>query len=238
MILLLLGLGCSPAPEAVATGMGSENLVVREDMVAFAKQYDDELVVLDALHKALDDPSSRVRLRAAESLGELASPESVQFLLKALEDSDDRVRKEAVDALGRIGDPQAVGALMAYIESRRLDGEIPLNAIWALGNIADPTPLSLLMELRDNSDPYVAYNAMWALRQIGDKKGDGATTAEGEGAGGAEGAPAEGEGGGILPSLFGGGDEGEEGAEEAPAEGEKKPAEPPKLNIPWPPPPQ
>ena len=160
MILLLLGFGCSPAPEAVATGMGSENLVVREDMVAFAKQYDDELVVLDALHKALDDPSARVRLRAAESLGELASPESVQFLLKALEDNDDRVRKEAVDALGRIGDPQAVGPLMAYIESRRLDGEIPLNAIWALGNIADPTPLSLLMELRDNSDPYVAYNAI------------------------------------------------------------------------------
>ncbi len=236
MILLLLGLGCSPAPEAVATGMGSENLVVREDMVAFGKQYDDELVVLDALHKALDDPSARVRLRAVESLGELSSPESVQFLLKALEDNDDRVRKEAVDALGRIGDPQAVGALMAYIESRRLDGEIPLNAIWALGNIADPTPLSLLMELRDNSDPYVAYNAMWALRQIGDKKPtDGSTTAPGEGAEGAEGAPKE-EGGGILPSLFGGGDD--EAAEEAPEEGEKKPAEPPKLNIPWPPPPQ
>ena len=195
MILLLLGFGCSPAPEAVATGMGSENLVVREDMVAFAKQYDDELVVLDALHKALDDPSARVRQRAAESLGELASPESVQFLLKALEDNDNAVRKEAVDALGRIGDPQAVGPLMAYIESRRLDGEIPLNAIWALGNIADPTPLSLLMELRDNSDPYVAYNAMWALREIGDKKGDGAATATGEGG---EAAPAE-EGGGILP---------------------------------------
>ena len=233
MILLLLGFGCSPAPEAVATGMGSENLVVREDMVAFAKQYDDELVVLDALHKALDDPSARVRLRAAESLGELASPESAQFLLKAPEDNDNAVRKEAVDALGRIGDPQAVGPLMAYIESRRLDGEIPLNAIWALGNIADPTPLSLLMELRDNSDPYVAYNAMWALREIGDKKGDGAATTPGEGG---EAAPAE-EGGGILPSLFGGGDEGEEGAEEAPAEGEEKPAEPPKLNIPWPPPP-
>jgi hypothetical protein len=65
---------------------------------------------------------------------------------------------------------------------------------------------------------------------------DGAAAA-GEGGERAEAAPAE-EGGGILPSLFGGGDEGEEGADEAPAEGEKKPAEPPKLNIPWPPPPQ
>lgn len=241
-MLLWLALACKPAPEAVATGIGSQNPAVREDMVAFAATYDDPVVV-EALHRALNDPSSRVRREAAQSLGAIQAPESVQPLIAALNDLDPEVQEAAADALGRLGDPSATEAVLAYLQAK-LGERVPLTAIWALGRFGDPRALPLLSELRDHSDPYVAWNALEALRAIGDGSADGAPAA-GSAAAPAPGAAPEPAGGEQAPAPEGAipwpGQEPEE-VEDA-GDGDLAPEEPtgavpdeapPPITVPWP----
>lgn len=164
MILATLILACGPDPEAVAAGIVSPNPATRRDMVVVARNAEGEEVV-QALVSALADPSADIRLTAVQSLQFHADPASVPALVAALADPDPRVRSESVDALGMIGDSRAAAPLIEYLgQSERV--LVPLNALWALGAIGDPVALPLLSELALVDDPYVSYNANWALRQL------------------------------------------------------------------------
>ncbi|NLZ30458.1 MAG: HEAT repeat domain-containing protein [Methanomicrobiales archaeon] len=59
---------------------------------------------LPELTDALDDPSPRLRMWAAYTLGMLGDAEAVPALIRALDDSDPRVRRWATAALRRIKD--------------------------------------------------------------------------------------------------------------------------------------
>lgn len=179
-MLLLALIGCGLDPGAVAKGIASGNPAVREDMVIAARQVDDPAVV-EALHKALADPAAKIRAEAAESLGLLGHVESVPPLLPLLDDPEAAVRRAAVGALGQLGDLAAVEPLLAYVE-RRPDDAVPLDALWALGALGDPRAMPVLSGLREDPDPYVAFHAGRALREIGDKASQGAAP---------EGAPAD-----------------------------------------------
>jgi len=162
---LLLGLlACGPKPDTVLTGLGNTNPAVREDMVKIARNYDDPRVV-QALILALDDEEPVIRLNAVEALSWLKAVEATPALILRLEDPNDAVQLAAVDALGQLADPQATEPLMAFV-SARLGDVIPLNALWALGNIGDTRAMDLLSHLRDHTDPYVSYNAHQALRRL------------------------------------------------------------------------
>jgi len=165
-ILLLILAACSPAANTVVTGIQSENPMTREDMVEFAKKYDEPEVV-QALVGALADPSETVRVLACRSLAIIGDPLAVPGLLQVLEqESSDAVRREAIDALGRIKDPSSVDALVALVDASQAD-KVPLNAIWALGNIGDKRALTVLSRIREDArDPYVRFNTNAALRNI------------------------------------------------------------------------
>ncbi|MEE2751845.1 MAG: HEAT repeat domain-containing protein [Myxococcota bacterium] len=155
-------LACGPDPAVVAAGLGSENPVVREDMALIARRADSDAVV-QALIRGLEDPVDEVRMRAAESLGILGDATAVVALLACLEDGNPRVRRAAIDALGVLGDERAVAPLMGLVEGAV---DIPLNAIWALGELGDSRTLDLLTRLRAHEDPYVAWNAEQALEKL------------------------------------------------------------------------
>ena len=129
--------------------------------------------VVSALISALDDPSPTIRLEAVESLSHLEAKEAVPGLIGRLADVDDEVRRAAVEALGKIADPKATEPLVAFVEQRIVTGRVPLNAIWALGNIGDDRALSILSRLREGTDAYVVYNAGWALRQLKSSESSG-----------------------------------------------------------------
>lgn len=169
LVLSLLG-ACGLSADVVTQGMGSENPVVRQDMVEAAKTVDDPAVV-EALHAVLQDESPRIRTEAARSLGELASPDSVEPLLPLLDDDSEDVRAATVTALARIGDPAAVEPL---IQAARSGGAVRLDVLWALGVLGDGRAMPLLSELQEHPDPYVAFNAHRALSEIGDASADGA----------------------------------------------------------------
>jgi len=164
--MMLLLLACGPDPAVIATGIGSDNPAVRQDMVVAGKLVDDPVVV-EALVAALEDESTIIRITALESLADLDAVDAVPAICLRLEDDDDAVQRAAVDALGRLQDPAATPALVDYLDRNRA-GRVPLNALWALGNIGDPEALPILSRFREHEDPYVAYNADQALRTIGD----------------------------------------------------------------------
>jgi HEAT repeat protein len=177
LFLISLLAACGPTEDSISVGLQSPNPAVREDMVKIARNVDSPVVV-SALIDVLDDPAPDIRREAIDSLVNIGSTDAVPALIERLKDEDDFVQRAAVDALGTLGDPRATEALAGYLEERLEQSRvpastvtIPLNAIWALGNIADPGGLEILAKLRDNPDPYVAYNANWALRQL--KAGEG-----------------------------------------------------------------
>jgi len=155
-------IACGPDPSVVAAGLASENPVVREDMAMIARRAGSDAVV-QALVRALEDPVDEVRIRAAESLGVLGDDGAVVAILACLEDSSPRVRRAAIDALGLLRDDRAVVPLMGLVERAE---NIPLNAIWALGELGDSRTLDLLTRLRAHQDPYVAWNAEQALEKL------------------------------------------------------------------------
>jgi HEAT repeat protein len=62
------------------------------------------------------------RAAAAQTLGEIKSPSSLQFLLEALYDADAIVRARAVESIGALQLPTAIGALL---DMAQRDPEIP-----------------------------------------------------------------------------------------------------------------
>lgn len=162
--MMAMMLACGPETDTVIIGLNNTNPAVRQDMVKLARNNDDPRVV-DALLIALTDSESVIRLSAVESLAQLQDARAVPALIERLSDPHDKVQRAAVDALGKLRDPQTTEPLMAYVRDRTGD-RIPLNALWALGNIGDNRAMELLSELRTHTDPYVAYNAHQALRSL------------------------------------------------------------------------
>ena len=68
--------------------------------------------------EALSDPHYSVRIAAAEALGEIGDPDSVEALVQALGDAREDVRIAVISALGRIGDRRAVGPLIHLFRDR------------------------------------------------------------------------------------------------------------------------
>jgi hypothetical protein len=66
---------------------------------------------IDYLHQALDDEDKWVRYMAADALGNIGDPRSIERLIPLLNDQDQDVRFATAYALGNIGNPNAAEAL-------------------------------------------------------------------------------------------------------------------------------
>ena len=121
-------------------GQRAELAVIRGD---FAAAVAAGAAAVPALVKALDFKDPKMRALAAESLGSMASSESVQPLLKAVADHDRAVQKAAANALEHVGAPAREG-LESLIGS--YDASVAGLAAGALGKIADPRSAPVLLD--------------------------------------------------------------------------------------------
>ena len=161
MTLFLL-LACGPSVDSVVNGLESENPIAREAMAREAASVHDARVI-DALIAALEDRSVDVRRNAVESLGALRAHDAVPDLCDLVEhDPAVGVQRAAITTLARLGDARAVPVLVRHLEKHH----DALDAIWALGEIGDPSAVAILSELRRSGDVYVSYNASKALSRI------------------------------------------------------------------------
>lgn len=118
------------------------------------------------LVRTLSHQKPEVRYQAAEALGLLRDPHSVEALFSALQDPDGGVKWRAAEALGFIGQP-AVQALSWAVQHG--DDEMRWRAILALGETRDPSALQVLISALGDADYYVQDRAVIALERFGEQ---------------------------------------------------------------------
>ena len=89
----------------------------------------------DYIGKAIEDPDSRLRNRAASLLGETRDPRALKPLMTLSQDSNPGVRKEVAKALEKIGGQRAVGILEGFLnDSEPLVKECAISILAEIGN--------------------------------------------------------------------------------------------------------
>jgi HEAT repeat protein len=103
----------------------------------------------------LTDRDSPVRPAAAQALGKIGDPGSVDALIAALTDSNNAVCSAAAEALGRLGDDRCKDALVAALE-------VPwacVNAAIVLGKMGDARAVDVLIaSFNENLTAYEYYS--------------------------------------------------------------------------------
>jgi HEAT repeat protein len=129
--------------------------------------------VLEPLVTAMaNDPDPRVRAAAANAIGWLRAPASVEPLSRALDDPAASVRAAAASGLGLIGNDRAVEPLLGVLDDR--DSLVRYQAVGALMVLDDPRARPALQALSQNDpDPLVRNQATAALEQPDGEKQTG-----------------------------------------------------------------
>ena len=146
--------------------LGSKNPDIREVAIrALGRlRYKDSL---NDLKDALRDPSIRVSLAAADSLGKMGDPYGYNIAEKYLDHSDWFIRKLAVQALGNIGTDTAVNRLNLHLDSEsspmaKAETKISINKITMKEMVKDKA-FDHLKKLLDSEDRFVSR---WAYKHI------------------------------------------------------------------------
>ena len=131
-----------------------------------------ELVAIGAsavpvLVKLLDDKDYKVRMAAAEALGQIGAEAAVEPLIRSLGDTSKNVQQVAAEGLTKVGEPAISALLDALI------GKDQLARKWAaeaLGNIGDVSVAQQLIARLNDSNIDVQRAAVTALGDLKSKR--------------------------------------------------------------------
>jgi len=116
---------------------------------------------VEPVGKVLSERNLERRYVAAWALGEIGVPEGVPYLLTALDDPNSEVRRYATRALIKINRP-AVGPLIEHL--KKAEGESAAGAIRALGDIAAPEALEVLLAKAGGPERSEVFLSLGKLR--------------------------------------------------------------------------
>lgn len=123
---------------------------------------------LEYLLQGANDPDTRIRIKAIDTLGNIRAKDATPFLVQQifLRDTDLATKQRILAALGKIGDMRATKPILDFL-SRDMDPAIRGNAIFALGDIGDPAALPGLKAIaRDGHGDMMQRVAVEAIRKI------------------------------------------------------------------------
>lgn len=144
-----------------------ENENVRSTALMVAEAFNDPRLV-GPLCRMLRDPDWWLKVSACDSLGQLADPRAVPFLVQALDDDD--CCWAAVEALGRIGDHSALAPVTRLLTSDR--PELRLETVAACVGFEEPKLLELLEAVRtQDKSAQVRTRAAEVARDLAHKLG-------------------------------------------------------------------
>ena len=109
---------------------------------------------VEYLVQALGDPDMRVKAKAIDACGNLRATDATPVLIQQLflRATDPEVTQRILAALGKIGDPRAAKPIEEFL-GRDLDHATRGTAIYALGDIGDPSSLEFLQNL-ERTEPH------------------------------------------------------------------------------------
>ncbi|HKP85955.1 MAG TPA: HEAT repeat domain-containing protein, partial [Blastocatellia bacterium] len=119
----------------------------------------------------LKDESEEIRLDAVRTLKFSHDPRALSALVEALRDASLKVKAEAVQAIVTLGE-QATGPVIRLLNDATDEADY-LSARFAakaLGLIGDRSISSVLVELLNSDDKFVACEAALALGRVGESK--------------------------------------------------------------------
>lgn len=137
------------------------------DQISFGTFDNNDSQILEQLVEGLGDPRGLVRLRFAETLGEIGEA-ATPFLMKSLSDhSNVVVRRAAAKTLTLIGDPLAVPTLLnSFLNDP--DTVVRSSSAGALARTGEASVPALLEILGDETKSQdIKGHAAWALAFIG-----------------------------------------------------------------------
>ncbi|MEA2238462.1 MAG: twitching motility protein PilT [Thermoanaerobaculia bacterium] len=142
----------------------------RSGAMAVAGVFDDVRIVPATIHLLKDD-DWWIRVSAADTLGRLKDPRSVEGLVAVLGDPD--VKLAAVEALGRIADPRALPALGKMLADPAPD--VRIEVMHALKNFKHPQVRNALTSIAQNDiDRGVRTQAVEILSELASDDSSGA----------------------------------------------------------------
>jgi HEAT repeat protein len=128
------------------------------------------LETLDSVIAKLESDRLADRRNAAYSLGDFDAPIVTERLLILLNDSDLLVKTYAIQSLGRRMATAAVVPLCELLLKKDLHPQVASNALRVLADLRDPRALDTLIALLKSKDPFLRYDAAFALGEIGDRE--------------------------------------------------------------------
>lgn len=138
---------------------------LRPDLIEALGRFGDRRAT-PALLKQLDG-DGETQCEVLTALKRLKDPASAEAVFPLLTHRDPLIRRRTVDVLGRIGDAVAAERIEKLVKSDH-DAEVRAAAAKALGEIADPASVDVLLEAVE--DEYtVRCRAIRALGRIGDE---------------------------------------------------------------------
>lgn len=120
--------------------------------------------IINRLVPLLKDAVPGVRNAAAEAIEKLEAAVSLEDIFATLKNGDTGAKIGAIYALGEIGGDQVLAPLVYC--SKRSEVDIRSAAVAALGKLAMPVALPVLLELLDDASPIVQGRVLAALRNF------------------------------------------------------------------------
>ncbi len=146
-------------------GLFANNAVAQKGKPAQDSKATEEKERVEVLIEQLRHKDAKMRMEAAEVLGQLKDPRAVKPLIVALKDTDIAVQEKVLKALVNI---KAVELLISLLNDK--SSEVRGGAAWALGEIKDPRAVEPLITALKDSDAEVRRGAAWALADIEDPR--------------------------------------------------------------------
>lgn len=119
------------------------------------------------LGRALSDADENVRLSALKAAMSINVFSSVEEVVRRIDDESPRVRRRAAEVLGAMRTSDAVVGLLALADPKiEPVAEVRQAAVWALGQLADPTGKAAVQAAVSDSNSLVRSTARIALRRL------------------------------------------------------------------------
>lgn len=120
-----------------------------------------------ALQTALADSEETVKLAALHATTRINSFTDAASVVALIGDSSALVRRRAAETLGVMKSEDAVAGLMVLgTEGEESDASVRTAAVWALGQIGDPSARSVILDAQKDTDASVRSAAKIAARML------------------------------------------------------------------------